>query len=365
MKYLFTALCFLFVLTACNNNGYTINGSYPDAPDGTKVYLALLDENFTYVDSATVDDGRFLFEGKKDTPVVRMLLSSIALEGGPVVVENGDVKVQLKYGIRRWGTPLNDDLQRFFDERGTMSHRIESAVAYIAENKNIGDAQRDSLRTMVETARRDFVNTLQHTIGGNMNNALGAFLLTQSEEYFLPSELYSIMSMVPEYLHDKRFKIVYDRVKDGASRKLRAVATAVGCNYINFELPDINGKKTLFSNIVDNNRYTVLDFWASWCSPCRQEMPVIRKIAKDYASKGVAVVSLSLDSNDREWKDGVSSLQMTWTQLCEPKGGSAEVASAYGVETIPQLLLIDSKGEIIMRGEPAYRVAEKLKELLK
>lgn len=365
MNRLFTAILLLLALTACTKNGYTIKGEYPDAPDGTKVYLALLDENFTYVDSAAVSNGRFTFEGRQDTPVVRMLLSSVALEGGPVVIENGKINVKLRYGIQRWGTPLNDDLQMFFDERGTMSHRIESAVAYIAANRNMGETQRDSLRTMTANARRDFVNTLQHTIGGNMENALGAFLLTQSEEYFSPSELYSIMSMVPEHLHDKRFKVVYARVKDNAGRKMRAIATSVGCNYINFELPDINGNKVLFSDIMTKNRYTLLDFWASWCPPCRQEMPAIKKIAKDYSDRGVAVVSLSLDSNEKEWKEGVSSMQMTWTQLCDPKSGSAEVASVYGVESIPELILFDSKGEIIMRGEPAYRMAEKLQELLK
>ena len=143
MNRLFTAILLLLALTACTKNRYTIKGEYPDAPDGTKVYLALLDENFTYTDSALVSNGRFTFEGRQDTPVVRMLLSSVALEGGPVVIENGNISVKLKYGIQRWGTPLNNDLQMFFDERGTMAHRIESAVAYIAANRNMGEAQRD------------------------------------------------------------------------------------------------------------------------------------------------------------------------------------------------------------------------------
>ena len=365
MNRLIAIFFFLLTLTACSDKGYTIKGLYPDAPDGTMVYLAMLDENFTYTDSTIVEKGRFIFKGECDTPKVRMLISSVALNGGPIVVENGNINVQLDYGMRRWGSPLNDDLQMFYDERGAMAHKVESAIAYIASGKNIEAEQRDSLSIMVAKAKRDFINTLQRTIGGNMDNALGAFLLTQSEEYFLPSELYSIMSMIPENIRDKRFNVVYSRVKDAASRKIRAVATAVGCNYINFELPDINGNKIMLSEIVKNNKYTLLDFWASWCAPCRQEMPQIKKIAADYSRKGVAVVSLSLDSNDKEWRDGVSSLEMNWTQLCEPKSGSAEVASAYGVESIPELLLIDSEGKIILRGEPAYRVAEKLRELIK
>lgn len=355
----------LTLLAACGNSGYEIAGEYPSAADGTVVYLAALDADFTKIDSTAVQSGRFVFTGRQDTPVVRMILSSMALDGGPVVVENGNIDVQIKNGLRRKGTPLNNDMQRFFTERAKMARGVEVVGNYLVANTALTDAQRDSLQSVVAEARTSFVEMLQKTIGDNVNNALGAFLLTQSEEYFTPQELHSIMSTVPENLRDERFNVMYARVKIDAENSMRAFATAVGCPYINFELPDVNGKQILLSDIVNKNKYTLLDFWASWCVPCRQEAPVLKNIAADYGKKGVAIVSVSLDSSAEEWHEGIASLGLGWTQLCSPTGGSAEVAAAYGISSIPMILLIDSEGKIVMRGEPAYRVAQQLDELMK
>lgn len=364
MKKLFVFFAILTVLFSCSVDGYKIKGEYPDAPDGTLVYMTRTDDMFKSVDSAVVDNGRFEFVGRQDTPVVRMLFSPMSLDGGPVVVENGTTRVLLKKGIRRKGTPLNNDLQAFYDARERMSHDVDRFLSAIATDRAIGSSESDSLYNDISEIKKEFVAVLQKVLGENMNNALGAFLLTQSEDYFTNDELYSLMSLVPIHLREPRFNVVYERVKGEAESKLRAMATDVGCRYVNFELPDINDNQVIFSNVVNNQKYTLLDFWASWCPPCRQEMPVIKKIYDTYSGCGVAVVSVSLDTSPQEWKDAVSALQMNWLQLCAPKGGSSEVAAAYGVTTIPTLLLIDSNGKIIMRGSPAYRVLERLEKLL-
>lgn len=354
------------LLAACGTpDGYKIKGEYPDAKDGTKVYMTMLDEEFTYIDSALVVDGEFEFSGRQDTPVVRMLVSSIAPTGGPVVLENGNIEVALLgSGCHRRGTPLNDDLQRYTAERLRMSAAVDAVAGRIADGKAVSAAEGDSLRNVIANKKGEFVAVLQDVIGGNMGNALGAFLLTQSESFFTPAEMYGLMSQVPEHLHDTRFKAMQSRVKDAVERKTMAMFTSPGSQYINFELPDVNGKHTLFSDIVNKNRYTLLAFWASWSPECRQELPAIRDINDRYADKGVAVVSLSLDSSTDEWKEAVGSLGMTWTQLCSPSGGSAEVAAAYGVESIPALLLIDDKGKIVLRDMPARRVAERIGRLI-
>lgn len=352
-------------IIGCGTDGYRIRGEYPGVEDGTMVYLANMNAAFSYIDSAVVKNGCFEFTGRRDTPVVCMLLSSVILDGGPVVIENGDINVLLKNGCRRSGTPLNNDLQKYLNAHNKMSQNVAQVVDFIEANNNLSDNQRDSLQIVVDGFRASFVSVLQQVMGGNMNNDLGVFLLTQSENFFTSEEFYSIMSTVPAHLRNERFNTMYNRVAEAEGRKVKAMATGVGGKYVNFELADINGNQVLFSDIVSKSKYTLLDFWASWCAPCRQEMPVVKDIYKEYKGRGLSVVSISLDDNTDEWKEAVSSLGMSWIQLCNPAGGSAEVADAYGVETIPTLLLIDSKGKIVLRGEPAYRVAEKMNELLK
>lgn len=361
MKQIRISALLLPLLAACSApDSYKIEGTYPGVADGTKVYIAMLDENFTYTDSAQVTDGEFEFTGRQDTPVVRMLLSSVALLGGPLVIENGDITVRLEHDLRRKGTELNNDLQRYTDERLRMSATVDAVAWHIANSKTIDTTGRDSLRNIITENKARFVSVLQEVIGGNMDNALGAFLLTQSEEFFTPSEMYGLMSQVPKHLHDTRFRAMQNRVKDALGRKTQALLTSSGNQYINFELPDINGEPTLFSETVNSHKYTLLVFWSSWSPEYRLEHPAIRAINDEFADKGVAVVSLSLDSSVEEWKKAVNSFGMPWKQLCSPSGGSAEVAAAYGVESIPALLLIDSKGNIILRDIPGRQMAEKI-----
>lgn len=352
-------------IAACNNDGYDIRGFYPGAPDGTQIYMTDIDDLSTNIDSAIVSNSKFTFKGKQDTPIVRMLISSRGLDGGPVVLQNGTIKVSFGNGMRRQGTPLNNDLQRFFDARNEMSYNINKLFQSLNSNDCPDKLTTDSLQNRISQIKSQFVNVLQDVIGKNMKNTLGSFLLTQSEDYFTSQELYSIMSLIPENLRGQRFIAMYERLGSGIAIAIRAKATEAGCKYINFELPDINEKKILFSDIVKTHKYTILDFWASWCIPCRQEIPVIKDIYNKYKKLGVAIVGLSLDSSLEEWKEGISSMKMDWTQLCEPGKGSSEVATAYGITSIPSLLLIDSQGIIVMRGEPAYKIAEKLEELLR
>ena len=358
---LVSLLCTL--LLSCSIDGYKIDGRFPDAPDGTVVYMSLFDEELTVVDSAVVENGKFEFAGDIQEPEIRMLFSYAAMCGGPVVLEQGRVKALLKDNLYRSGTYLNDDLQQFISDRDRVDYAMLCYNNAANGDDFINIAVVDSLRRMVDAAQIQFGETMPRLISKNIGNCLGVYLIMNSASSLSVDALSSLLPLVPERFRDKRYAMLADVVNNAVLSQERAAATSVGGVYVNFELPDIDGRNILFSNIVDNSRYTLLDFWASWCPPCRQEMPEIKKIYDEFGKKGLSVVSLSLDSDNGVWREAVASLAMNWTQLCEPSAGSAEVASAYGVETIPLLLLIDSKGRIIARSASAADIYDKLKEL--
>lgn len=143
-----------------------------------------------------------------------------------------------------------------------------------------------------------------------------------------------------------------------------AEGTAVGCKYIDFSLPGIQGNDIAVSDYVSKNRYTLVDFWASWCAPCRAEMPTIVKAYAAYHSKGLEVVGVSLDSSRDSWLVSIEQLGMTWPQMSDLKGWSCQGAKLYNVQSIPANLLIDQQGIIVAKDLRGEELLQKVAELL-
>ena len=109
----------------------------------------------------------------------------------------------------------------------------------------------------------------------------------------------------------------------------------------------------------------IIDFWASWCPPCRAEMPNLVKAYKDYKDKGFDIVGISLDSKADAWAKGVKDLNITWTQLSDLKGWQNSGAALYGVNSIPHTVLVDKDGTIIAKNLHGQELEDKIKEVLK
>jgi len=154
---------------------------------------------------------------------------------------------------------------------------------------------------------------------------------------------------VPLYMRSSRYDVMNNYAVGRLAAERHKAKTAVGQQFQDFELPDMNNRQLLLSDIVNSNKYTLLQFWASWCAPCRAELPDIEKIYKKYQKKGFAAVGLSLDGNKGDCNDAVASIGLSFRQLCAPDGGSYEVSTAYGVEDIPANVLINGKGTILAR----------------
>ncbi|MBQ5662844.1 MAG: AhpC/TSA family protein [Bacteroidaceae bacterium] len=371
MKNILFTLFATFALYACAPvDGYKISGTYKNAPQNGKIYLAqLTSSSIDYIDSVEIKNNNFELNGNQDEPIVRFIF--YPLPGGgediiPIVLENGKISIKIaKEGATVSGTELNNAMQAYKDEFYDVSRRAEEVFLSIGNIDKLSPEKRDSLQAVADALSNEISQVLLKHIGINMENPIGAFIISTSGPMCDAAKLCDIIDSVPEAFRDERFTQFYDMFKENIQRKIGAIETAEGGKYINFELKDINGKETLFSTIVEKNKYTVLDFWASWCTPCRKAMPEIKKIYEKYGNKGLAVVSLSLDTDGEAWKKAVADLEMTWTQLCNPDGGSNQVGKAYGIEFIPTVLIIDKSGKIISRGLKGEALAAKIEELMK
>lgn len=132
--------------------------------------------------------------------------------------------------------------------------------------------------------------------------------------------------------------------------------SAIGAQMPDFTQPDTEGRPVKLSDF--KGKYVLVDFWASWCHPCRAENPNVLKAYGEYKDKGFTVLGISLDDKAERWKKAIEEDQMPWTQLSDLKGFKNEVSSYYGINAIPSTLLIDPTGKIIakdLRGKALHR----------
>lgn len=132
---------------------------------------------------------------------------------------------------------------------------------------------------------------------------------------------------------------------------------------IAFTMADINGHEVNVADEFARHKVTIIDFWASWCGPCVQEMPNLVRIYGKYKDKGLGIVGVSLDEDKAQWTEAVSSMGMTWTQLSDLQGWDNSAARMYGIRAIPFTVLVDSTGRVVdagLRGERLEAAVERL-----
>lgn len=345
-------ILFLFIavfIASCSTGNYKIKGSFEGVPDGTVVYMLNPNEELVVVDSTVVHGGVFEFSGGFHERSVRMLLVENKAVGGPVVLEPGIITVHMDKAMSRGGTEGNEILQRFVSANEHLSNLERITSPAFVKSMPIDKAMLDSLVVARETEAANLMEYSLLAIESNIDNGLGFYILTQIYQKIDVAHLAGMLSRVPLYLHSARYDVMNGYVQHLLTVERQRIVAAVGRQYQNFELSDLNDNKILFSNVVSANKYTLLQFWASWCAPCRAELPAIEKLYQKYKKKGVAVVGLSLDSKRDDCRSAVSSLALSFMQLCNPAGGSSEVATAYGVNVIPSNVLISNDGMILAR----------------
>ena len=121
-------------------------------------------------------------------------------------------------------------------------------------------------------------------------------------------------------------------------------------NIGDLKLTDMNRDRVSIAEEVAKNKVTIIDFWASWCGPCRQEMPSVVKLYESHKAQGLGIIGISLDEDYKAWAEAVKTMNMTWPQFSDLRGWDDFAARRFGVTAIPHTMIVDQQGNILARG---------------
>lgn len=330
---------------------YQVTGK---APEGAKFVYYLLSDNRRQVDSVAVKDGKYEIKGETALNnfivVVTAEHSNMAFlcDRTPVTYNFTDAAVT--------GSAQN---VRFVNQQKSMAQDEAKIMAlyrqYQAENDE--ETKKELEKQLDEMANKNTASVVRY-ISGHKNDLAPAYFIGSSYYEMDYKQLESVLDSTATYYAHPLVKpaIMY---KEGLAKR------APGKQFSDLTMPDMNGKSVKLSQWVGQGNYVLVDFWASWCGPCRAEMPNVVKAYEQYHAKGFEIVGVSFDSQGAAWKKAVGDMGMKWPQMSDLKGWKSAAHEVYGISAIPDNILVDGDGIIVATGLRGDKLMEKLAEIYK
>jgi len=351
------------VLASCTSKGYKVVGTMEGSMDGDTVFIMeRANRQFVPVDTAIITGGKFTFTGEQDSAVNRYIVYMGEDDLQPsyldFFLENGMINIKMvkaEGGDIVSGTPTNVAYQEFRDQLKTIEGK---QMALSAELSSASEDDRAAKMQEVKALDDELIATIKDGIHKNISTPLGVFLLNSYNYYMEYSDLEQILSSLPaKYQGDERMVRLKQLVEVGKK-------TAVGQKFVDLEMEDPQGNPVRLSDYAGKGKLVLVDFWASWCGPCRREMPKLVEAYAKYKDSGFEIVGVSFDRSAEPWKNGLEQMNMTWPQMSDLKFWESEGAKLYAIRSIPHVILIDGEGTIISRGLHGDELHAKLAELL-
>lgn len=339
-----------------------------------KLYLIELDEydRSIVIDSANVVNNQFLFTRNidKDAPIMMYLIGGFDNGYVSVFLEPGEIDVYINKaafpnGAKVTGTPTNNLYREFKQISADCIQAQGDTLKSLMKEK--GEHWLDSEEGMTEWSRIGALSLIEANVRlvqflVEHNDSPITPLMLEKEIFYIFDKEYAktLAGIVSPKLEKHPYNISFQNT-------IKALDLRVGGELPNIILKLANGEKKYLNDY--RGKYVVLDFWASWCGPCIREIPHLKKIYDDYASKGdkLTIISVSLDDKENSWREAMKNHDIDregWIHASDLLGWKSPSASLLGVKAIPQIILLDPEGKAIsftLRGEELVR---RIKQIL-
>ena len=374
MKRLIFTLTSLLVLACTSDGGFSIEGTAEGFENGTQVFIQRLSQNnrLSPLDTVTITNERFTislpYTGNSDIDV---LTTSISTDRLLLIEEQANLKLTLyKDSITTSLVAGGRENANFYTYKKLNRQRN-------AEKQRIGQdlarARRETDGIMVQelgaalkTLDEETKNERQDYIRNNPNSLVSviaisdlvngkAIDLAQTETFF--NGLSSTIKNAPIS------KSISTYIAKQKSERIASQRAEVGNKAPEFSAPTPEGDELALTNTL--GKYTIIDFWASWCRPCRAENPNVVNVYNKYHDQGLNIISVSLDrqGNDARWKKAIEDDQMDWYHVSNLMFWQDPIAKTYGVRSIPATFLLDENGVIVAKNLRGKALRDKMDEL--
>lgn len=341
-------------------HAYEVAGT--TAPEVKQVYMMKMEDRRATPDTINVVNGRFSLKGEnKDVRFVYVVTDKDPYRFVPVML-SGKTNVDmsnLTFSGSEEATRLSSWWARvrvIEDKIAVLSNEMQDAQKQYEEQ---GKGQLpDSI--VAKFYKRYYAHSAEQS-------EIARQCALENKDYYFPAVLLAGAGMKNEdwiALADAKARCMetpllhrYVASIEGWRRQ------AVGVAFTDFEMADTTGTMRRLSDFVGNGKYVLVDFWASWCGPCRQEMPAVKALYEKYHAKGFDIVGVSFDNKRDAWLKSINSLGLPWHHISDLKGWQCAAGSIYGINSIPATLLIGPDGKIVAAGLRAEALGKKLAEI--
>ena len=381
---------------------YTFTGNIKGAADGTKVFLKTVDQDLqtavlspgTIVDSTQIKDGKFMFSGKLPEAKLHLLVINSKSDSEesrepvyqpsiPVFLENSDIELEAvldsipsadallsegKFSFKNitvtgsasQNTYLNylEGVQRFGEKASALFN--SEYLPYLNPTK--GSAKESISKGVAIVTKIEDNEEKRHAyvfqfIKENIDNMVGLTLAKEEMDKFSLEELEKLSFYIPAAQKNTATgKKIIAEISNTKS-------VAPGASFIDLPFEDSKGKAVKLSDHLGKGKYVLLEFWASWCHPCRADIPHLKEVYELYHREGFEIISVSMDQDKQAWLGAVQEEKVPWLQISDLQAFNGDLARIYQLRAIPTCILLDPKGKIVTRNMRGSFMDKKLIEL--
>ena len=357
-KLLLSIVAASMTLAACNaQSGYKVTGTVEGMPDGKAIIATVNGSTLDTLAKADVKNGSFEFTGNVSEPTGAYIMVIGQRGAIPFMLENANITISAgQAGL----TVTGSEGQKIYDQFMAINATAQQEAMKLQQEFQAANGDQAKIQAIQEAYAKlmtDVQAKETELIKANPDSYVSTFVIVSS-----------MGQMEYEQLKE-RYNLLGEKAKAGAQGKAIAAqiakleSTAIGQIAPNFTITTPEGESISLYDI--KGKVKLIDFWASWCGPCRGENPHVVEIYKEYHPKGLEIFGVSLDNNKEAWVKAIADDGLVWKHGSDLKGWQSAPAQLYSVSGIPHTVLLDENNKIIAKNLRGDELKQKIAELLK